>query len=96
MTIIDKLQKTLKKKASAQKSKPKRVGKKTETLQDKARDHLWMHFTRQGPLAKGAEVPVIVKGSGHHFGTIKGANTLTGFPGYLLSTQATAASDWPR
>jgi adenosylmethionine-8-amino-7-oxononanoate aminotransferase len=84
MTIIDKLQKTLKKKVSNQKSKPKRMGKKTETLQDKARDHLWMHFTRQGPLAKGAEVPIIVKGSGHHIWDDKGRKYIDGLSGLFV------------
>ena len=39
-------------------------------LADAARDHLWMHFTRQGPLeptsagGSGAQVPIIVRGDG--------------------------------
>ena len=34
------------------------------------RDHLWMHFTRHGPLERGAEVPLIVRGEGHHVLTL--------------------------
>ena len=62
MTIIDKLLKTTQRQKHVAKTPPttKRRGKKAETLQDKARDHLWMHFTRQGPLSAGAEVPIIV------------------------------------
>jgi len=35
------------------------------TLQELARRHLWMHFTRMGAYA-GAEVPIIVRGEGCH------------------------------
>src|ERR1022692_1407808 len=34
-------------------------------LQEQAKRHLWMHFTRMGTYAEaGAEVPVIVRGEG--------------------------------
>ena len=35
----------------------------TGDLQDQAKRHLWMHFTRMGSYAD-AEVPVIVRGEG--------------------------------
>ena len=35
-------------------------------LQQKAKDHLWMHFSRQSVMESGAGVPIIVKGEGHH------------------------------
>jgi len=35
-------------------------------LQQKAKDHLWMHFTRQSVMEDGGGVPIIVKGEGHH------------------------------
>ncbi|MFM1952910.1 MAG: hypothetical protein RL187_119 [Actinomycetota bacterium] len=82
MTIIDKLQKTLKP-FTAQPKKAKRT-KKSETLQDKARDHLWMHFTRQGPLAGGGDVPVIVKGNGHHIWDDKGKRYIDGLAGLFV------------
>ncbi len=89
MTIINKLQKTLKAqlpKAKKHSVKPtaKKLGRKSETLQDKARDHLWMHFTRQGPLAKGAEVPIIVKGEGHHIFDDKGNKYIDGLSGLFV------------
>ena len=34
-------------------------------LQQKAKDHLWMHFSRQSVLEEKG-VPIIVKGEGHH------------------------------
>ena len=33
-------------------------------LQQLAKRHLWMHFTRMGAYEEGAEVPVIVRGEG--------------------------------
>ncbi|MES2170974.1 MAG: aminotransferase class III-fold pyridoxal phosphate-dependent enzyme, partial [Actinomycetota bacterium] len=35
-------------------------------LQQKAKDHLWMHFARQSVMEDGGGVPIIVKGDGHH------------------------------
>ncbi|MDA8863408.1 aspartate aminotransferase family protein, partial [Pontimonas sp.] len=58
--------------------------KKAETFQDKARDHLWMHFTRQGPLSDGADVPVIVKGNGHHIWDDKGKRYIDGLAGLFV------------
>ena len=34
------------------------------TLQDLAKRHLWMHFSRMGAYDDGAEIPIIVKGDG--------------------------------
>ena len=33
-------------------------------LQEKARRHLWMHFTRMGAYDEEHEVPIIVRGEG--------------------------------
>jgi len=38
----------------------------TNNLQQLARDHLWMHFTRMGGFGDGHDVPIIVKGDGCH------------------------------
>lgn len=38
----------------------------TSSLQDLAKRHLWMHFSRMGAYAAGAEIPIIVKGEGCH------------------------------
>jgi adenosylmethionine-8-amino-7-oxononanoate aminotransferase len=80
MTLLERLQG--KKKAV----RPKTAGKskKTNELQDKARDHLWMHFTRQGPLAAGAEVPIIVKGNGHHIWDDQGKRYIDGLSGLFV------------
>src|SRR3954462_5715545 len=34
------------------------------TLQDLAKRHLWMHFSRMGAYDQGAEIPIIVRGDG--------------------------------
>ncbi len=34
------------------------------TLQEIARQHLWMHFTRMGAYSSAAEIPIIVRGEG--------------------------------
>jgi adenosylmethionine-8-amino-7-oxononanoate aminotransferase len=40
------------------------AGKAQSELQELARRHLWMHFTRMGAYDSGHEVPVIVRGEG--------------------------------
>ena len=37
-----------------------------QSLQDLAKRHLWMHFSRMGAYDDGAELPVIVRGEGCH------------------------------
>jgi len=48
-----------------------------EALQQKAKDHLWMHFARQSVLHSDG-VPVIVKGDGHHIWDIEGRKYFDG------------------
>jgi adenosylmethionine-8-amino-7-oxononanoate aminotransferase len=36
------------------------------TLQELAKRHLWLHFSRMGAYANGSEMPVIVRGKGCH------------------------------
>ena len=36
------------------------------TLQELAKRHLWMHFSRMGSYAAGAEIPIITRGEGCH------------------------------
>jgi adenosylmethionine-8-amino-7-oxononanoate aminotransferase len=43
---------------------PGPVWRASGNLQEQAKRHLWMHFTRMGAYAEGAEVPVIVRGEG--------------------------------
>ncbi|CAA9538429.1 MAG: Omega-amino acid--pyruvate aminotransferase [uncultured Solirubrobacteraceae bacterium] len=40
--------------------------KTTTDLQEQAKRHLWMHFSRMGSYDQGADIPVIVKGEGCH------------------------------
>ena len=49
-------------------------------LQQAARDHLWMHFTRMGGYAEG-EVPIIVRGDGCHLEDANGKRYLDALAG---------------
>jgi adenosylmethionine-8-amino-7-oxononanoate aminotransferase len=48
------------------------------TLQDLAKRHLWMHFSRMGTYNDGAEIPIIVKGDGCYVWDDKGNKYLDG------------------
>jgi len=53
-------------------------------LQQKARDHLWMHFNRQSVMEDGGGVPIIVKGSGHHIFDSRGKKYFDGLSGLFV------------
>jgi adenosylmethionine-8-amino-7-oxononanoate aminotransferase len=53
-------------------------------LQQKARDHLWMHFSRQSVIEEGGGVPIIVKGEGHHIWDSKGKKYFDGLSGLFV------------
>jgi adenosylmethionine-8-amino-7-oxononanoate aminotransferase len=44
----------------------------TASLQDLAKRHLWLHFSRMGAYQDGAEIPIIVRGDGCHVWDDKG------------------------
>ena len=48
-----------------------------DDLNDKARRHLWMHFTRHSPY-KDNDIPIIVKAEGHHIWDIHGKKYFDG------------------
>ena len=52
-------------------------------LQRKAREHLWMHFSRQSAL-EAAGVPIIVKGEGHHIWDSHGRKYIDGLSGLFV------------
>ena len=52
-------------------------------LQQKAKDHLWMHFSRQSVLEEHG-VPIIVKGEGHHIWDAKGKRYIDGLSGLFV------------
>jgi hypothetical protein len=59
-----------------------------DQLQQAARDHLWMHFTRHSaydPAQGGAEVPVIVRGEGAYLFDAHGKKYLDGLAGLFVS-----------
>jgi adenosylmethionine-8-amino-7-oxononanoate aminotransferase len=50
-------------------------------LSDRARDHLWMHFTRHSTYEHGGHVPVIVRGDGAWIFDDRGRKYLDGLAG---------------
>jgi len=52
-------------------------------LQQKAKDHLWMHFTRQSVLEEHG-APIIVKGQGHHIWDSQGRKYFDGLSGLFV------------
>jgi adenosylmethionine-8-amino-7-oxononanoate aminotransferase len=53
-------------------------------LQQKAKDHLWMHFNRQSNMEDGGGVPIIVKGAGHHIWDSRGKKYFDGLSGLFV------------
>jgi adenosylmethionine-8-amino-7-oxononanoate aminotransferase len=53
-------------------------------LQQKAKDHLWMHFARQSVMESGAGVPIITKGKGHHIWDSTGKRYIDGLSGLFV------------
>ncbi len=52
-------------------------------LQQKAKDHLWMHFTRQSVVEEHG-TPIIVKGEGHHIWDSTGKKYIDGLSGLFV------------
>jgi adenosylmethionine-8-amino-7-oxononanoate aminotransferase len=50
-------------------------------LQQLAREHLWMHFTRMGGYGDGSEVPIIVRGDGCYLWDANGKRYLDALAG---------------
>lgn len=53
-------------------------------LAARARDHLWMHFTRHSTYETGGQVPVIVRGAGAHIWDEQGRRYLDGLAGLFV------------
>ena len=51
------------------------------SLQQLARDHLWMHFTRMGGFGEGRDVPIIVRGDGCYLWDSNGKRYLDALAG---------------
>jgi adenosylmethionine-8-amino-7-oxononanoate aminotransferase len=59
-----------------------------DTLQQSARDHLWMHFTRMSaydPAQGGADIPVIVRGEGPYVYDAQGRRYLDALAGLFVN-----------
>ena len=52
-------------------------------LQRKAREHLWLHFTRQSAVEESG-VPIIVRGEGHHIYDAAGKRYFDGLSGLFV------------
>jgi adenosylmethionine-8-amino-7-oxononanoate aminotransferase len=52
-----------------------------DSLAEKARDHLWMHFTRHSVYYEGGHVPIIVKGEGCYIWDDQGRKYFDGLSG---------------
>ncbi|BDZ53608.1 aspartate aminotransferase family protein [Agromyces marinus] len=52
-------------------------------LQKKAKDHLWMHFSRQSVMEEHG-VPIITRGEGHHIFDINGRKYFDGLSGLFV------------
>jgi len=53
-----------------------------QALQAKAKEHLWMHFSRQSTMDDG--VPIIVRGDGHHIYDANGKRYIDGLAGLFV------------
>jgi adenosylmethionine-8-amino-7-oxononanoate aminotransferase len=53
-------------------------------LQQKAKDHLWMHFSRQSVMESGQGVPIITRGEGHHIWDSAGKKYIDGLSGLFV------------
>ncbi|MDH6180566.1 adenosylmethionine-8-amino-7-oxononanoate aminotransferase [Microbacteriaceae bacterium SG_E_30_P1] len=54
------------------------------SLQQKAKDHLWMHFSRQSVMEDGHGVPIITRGEGHHIWDSAGRKYIDGLSGLFV------------
>ena len=52
-------------------------------LQQKAKDHLWMHFARQSTMETSG-VPIIARGEGHHIFDVEGRKYFDGLSGLFV------------
>src|ERR1700761_9472543 len=55
------------------------------TLQEQARRHLWMHFTRMGEYSDANEIPIIVRGEGCYVYDEHGKRYLDGLASLFCS-----------
>jgi len=61
-----------------------RIARTEAELQAMARDHLWMHFSRQSVMTEGPGVPIIVKGDGHLIWDSTGKQYIDGLSGLFV------------
>jgi len=54
-------------------------------LAEKARRHLWMHFSRMGSYSETQEIPIMVRGEGCYVWDIRGKKYMDGLAGLFTS-----------
>ena len=59
------------------------AGYDNAALQQKAKDHLWMHFARQSTMETSG-VPIITRGEGHHIFDVEGRKYFDGLSGLFV------------
>ncbi|MHB8246048.1 MAG: aspartate aminotransferase family protein [Acidimicrobiales bacterium] len=55
-----------------------------KSIQDKAREHLWLHFSRMGAYDEHHEIPIIERGEGAYVYDSKGKRYLDGLSGLFV------------
>src|SRR3954453_6842263 len=68
----------------------------TGRLQELARKHLWMHFTRMGAFDEAHEIPIIVRGDGCYVFDQHGRRYLDGLSALYCVNTGPAPAEVPR
>ena len=58
----------------------------SHTLSERARRHLWMHFSRLGSYSETSDIPVMVRGEGAYIYDARGNRYLDGISGLFTSS----------
>jgi adenosylmethionine-8-amino-7-oxononanoate aminotransferase len=64
-----------------------------EALQEQAKRHLWMHFTRMGDYRRGEQVPIIVRGEGVYVWDANGKRYFDGLSALFCSNLGHGRAD---
>lgn len=65
----------------------------SHTLSERARRHLWMHFSRMGTYSETSDIPVIVRGEGHYVFDAQGNRYIDGLSGLFTSSLGHGRAD---
>ena len=65
----------------------------SHTLSERARRHLWMHFSRMGSYSETSDIPVMVRGEGHYVFDANGKRYIDGLSGLFTSSLGHGRAD---